>query len=104
MSDLIFAVFSGVPGTAELRWHGPDFEEAQRIAIENSRAEPLVSIRVLPPDWPWKTTVFRWEHLPGEHVVRVMPREYAPEELKELQSEAVALLVAAIECAGDAQK
>ena len=68
-SDLIFAVFSGVPGTAELRWHGPDCEEAQRTAIENSRAEPLVSIRVLPPDWSWKTTVFRWEHLPGEHVI-----------------------------------
>ena len=75
MSDLIYAVFSGVPGTAELRWHGADFEEAQRIAIENSRAVPLVSLRKLPPEWQWKKTVFRWDDLPGEPVWRVVPRE-----------------------------
>ena len=68
MSDLIYAVFSGVPGHAELRWHGSSRREAQRVAIANSELEPMVSLRVLPLGWQWEKTVFRWEDLPGFEV------------------------------------
>ena len=109
MSDLIYAVFSGVPGHATLRWHGTDAAEAQRAAVATAQTEPFVSLRVpfislrvLPPEWQWEKTVFRGECLPGIPVPITGPpdallcardrervakwsREYTPEELWELQ-------------------
>ena len=112
MSDLIFAVFSGGPGHAQLRWHGTDAAEAQRAAIANAQTEPFVSLRVpfislrvLPPEWQWNKTGFRGECLPGipvpitgppdallcaphREIVAKWSREYTPDELRELQAKA----------------
>ena len=65
MTGLIYAVFSGVQGHAELQWHGSSRSEAQRGAIANYQLDPKVSIRVLPLGWQWEKTVFQWEDLPG---------------------------------------
>ena len=81
MNAPIYAVFSGVPGTAELRWNGADFGEAWRLAISNAKEEPMVALRALPPEWQWTKTVFRWEDLPGKQVLRVFRVEATSDPL-----------------------
>jgi predicted deacetylase len=113
MSALIYAVFAGVPGYAKLCWHGTGAAEAQRAAIANAQTElfvslrePFISLRVLPPEWQWEKTVFGWECLPGlpvpitgppdallcaphREIVAKWSREYTPEQLRELQEQAM---------------
>lgn len=84
MNAPIYAVFSGLPGTAELRWNGADFREAWKMAVSNAKEEPMVALRALPPDWQWKKTVFRWEDLPGKSVLLDVPVEATGDPLDEI--------------------